>query len=94
MQLHPLEGAVESRSKISLLRALLRGSAPVSAREAARLAGITHAGALRALDHLAALGLVDRTETPGQHLDVINREDELVTRGLAPLFEAEQERVR
>jgi predicted nucleotidyltransferase len=93
MLFRPLDAVLGSQSKVGLLRALLQSSAPVSAREAARLAGLAHSGALRALDDLVELGVVNRTETPGQHLYTINSESELVEQGLGPLFTAERGRV-
>jgi predicted nucleotidyltransferase len=93
MLLRPLDAILGSQSKVALLRALLQTGTPVSAREAARLAGIAHSGALRALDDLVELGVVDRTETPGQHLYTINFQSDLVKNGLGPLFAAEHGRV-
>jgi predicted nucleotidyltransferase len=93
MLLRPLDAVLGSHSKVALLRVLLRTASPVSAREAARLAGLAHSGALRALNDLVQLGVVDRSETPGQHLYVANPENELVSRGLVQLFAFERERV-
>lgn len=76
-----------------MLRALLGTHAPMSAREAARQAGIAHSGALRALDDLAVLGIVERVETRAQHLYTINFRNQLVEQGLGPLFAVEHQRV-
>ncbi len=93
MLLRPLNAVLGSQSKVALLRVLLRTGFPVSAREAARLAGLAHSGALRALDDLVQMGIVGRTEMPGQHLYEINTENLLVEHGLVALFEVERGRV-
>lgn len=93
MLLRPLDGILGSQSKVALLRVLFRASAPLSAREAARAAGMAHSGALRSLADLVELGIVARTETPGQHLYVINQRNLFVELCLARLFEVERGRV-
>jgi predicted nucleotidyltransferase len=93
MLLQPLNAALSSQSKIRLLRVLLPLEDGVSAREAARLAGIPSAPALRALGDLVALGLLLRTELPTQHLYRVNRDNSLVPGGLEPLFQAERARL-
>jgi predicted nucleotidyltransferase len=91
--LQPLDRLLGSQSKVALLRVLLRVGGSVSAREAARLAGIAHSGARRALEDLTRMGVLDRVETPAQHLYAVNSSSELLQTGLAPLFEAERQRV-
>lgn len=93
MLLQPLDAALSSQSKVRLLRALLPLEDGVSAREAARLARIPSAPALRALADLVALGVLLRTELPTQHLYRINRDNSLVPEGLVPLFQAERTRL-
>lgn len=93
MLLQPLDAALSSQSKVRLLRALLPLEDGVSAREAARLAGIPSAPALRALADLVALGVLLRTELPTQHLYRVNRDNSLVPDGLEPLFDAERIRL-
>jgi predicted nucleotidyltransferase len=93
MLLRPLDRIFGSQSKVALLRVLSRTTGPVSAREAARLAGIAHSGARRALEELTQMGVVDRAETAIQHLYTISAAHELVVQGVAPLFNLEQERV-
>jgi predicted nucleotidyltransferase len=68
-----LDEILGRRSKVRLLRALGPLDRPVSGREAARLAGLSHR-AITALDELAALGVVIRREAAGQHLYTFNRE--------------------
>jgi predicted nucleotidyltransferase len=94
MLLRPLDAALSSQSKVRLLRALLPLEEGVSAREAARLAGVPQPPALRALNDLVELGILHRAELTSQHLYTVNREEELVRDGLMPLFGAEQKRVR
>jgi Fic family protein len=78
MLLQPLNAVLSSQSKVRLLRALLPLEDGVSAREAARLAGIPSAPALRALADLVALGVLHRTELASQHLYRVNRENSIV----------------
>lgn len=94
MLLRPLDACLSSQSKVRLLRALLPLEDAVSAREAARLARIALAPALRALADLVALAVLRRTELARQHLYTVNHQNPLVREGLIPLFEAERARVR
>ncbi|CAN5758296.1 hypothetical protein BH23GEM6_BH23GEM6_24750 [soil metagenome] len=76
------------------MRALLSMQEAVSAREAARLAGVAHPPALRALGDLTTLGVLRRVELSSQHLYTVRHGNHLVRNGLVPLFEAERQRVR
>ena len=78
------------RSKVRLLRALIPLEQPVSGREAARRAGLSHR-AIVSLDDLSALGLIKRRETAGQHLYSFNGEHALAP-AVAELFEADNKR--
>jgi predicted nucleotidyltransferase len=89
MLFEPLNEILGSRSKVRLLRALGPLDRPVSGREAARLAGLSHR-AITALDELAALGVVIRREAAGQHLYTFNREHVLAN-AIQHVF-AEEER--
>jgi predicted nucleotidyltransferase len=91
--LDPLDAVLSSRSKVRLLRTLLATSRPLSGREAARLAGVGRVPAARSLDELAALGIVARGATSNQYLYEINRANQIVQRGLIPLYGAERERL-
>lgn len=84
-----LDEILGSRSKVRLLRALGPLDRPVSGREAARLAGLSHR-AITALDELAALGVVIRREAAGQHLYTYNQEHVLAN-AIRHVF-AEEER--
>lgn len=94
MLLRPLDAILSSQSKVRLLRALLPLEDGVSAREAARLAGVAFPPALRALADLSALGVLHRAELRTQHLYTVAHDNALVRNGLVPLFEIERERVR
>jgi predicted nucleotidyltransferase len=89
MLFEPLDEILGRRSKVRLLRALGPLDRPVSGREAARLAGLSHR-AITALDELAALGLVIRREAAGQHLYTFNR-DHVLALAIQHVF-AEEER--
>lgn len=91
--LDPLDAVLSSRSKVRLVRTLLTTSRPLSGREAARLAGVGRVPAARSLDELAALGIVLRGATSNQYLYEINRANQIVQRGLIPLYGAERERL-
>ena len=90
--LTPLDTILGSAAKVRLLRALLPLDRPVSGREAARLAGLSHRAVL-ALDELAALGVLERRTTAGGHTNLygVNRSHALVP-AIVALFEAERER--
>lgn len=90
MLLEPLDEVFGRRSNVRLLRALSPLERQVSGREAARLAGLSHR-AIRSLDDLAALGLLDRQETAGQNLYAFNRSHALAG-VIVDLFEAERRR--
>jgi hypothetical protein len=65
--LQPLDQILGTRAKICLLRALIPLKRPASGREAARLAGVSHQ-AIRSLNELVAVGVLNRQDTAGQHL--------------------------
>jgi predicted nucleotidyltransferase len=90
MLFDPLNHILGTRNKVRLLRALAPLTRPVSGREAARLAGVSRQ-ALRALDELAATGIVHRQETAGQHLYTFNHETRLAP-AVLQLFDAERQR--
>lgn len=89
--LTPLDYILGTTAKVRLLRALLPLDSPATGREAERLAGVSHPSAARALDDLAALGVLNRTATQAAHLYRINREHDLVPL-LESLFERESAR--
>ncbi|MHB8873185.1 MAG: nucleotidyltransferase domain-containing protein [Myxococcaceae bacterium] len=92
MFFEPLDVILGARSKVRLLRALTPLSRPVSGREAARLAGVSHI-AIGALDELVHLRVVDRREAAGQNLYTFNR-GHVLGPVLVQLFEEERQRVK
>jgi predicted nucleotidyltransferase len=72
MLLDPMDSILGTRTKVRLLRALVPLERPVSGREAARLAGVSHI-ALGSLEELAEAGVLNREETSGQHLYTFDR---------------------
>lgn len=91
---HPLDAVLGSVSKIKLLRALLPLDRPVSLREAARLAGISPPAAMRPLDDLVKMGILELRTATSQHLYTVNRQHVIVRDGLVPCFTSELERMR
>lgn len=90
MLFEPLDHVIGTRNKVRLLRALTPLDRPVSGREAARLAGVSHY-AIGALDELAAVGLVCRQEAAGQNLYRFDRRSRLAAQ-VEALFEGERQR--
>lgn len=85
----PLDQALNSTSKIRLLRLLIEQDRTVSAREAARLTGMSRTAILVAIEDLNELGLIQREESGRQFLCRANREHKLIRFALVPLFQAE-----
>lgn len=85
-----LDDILGTKAKVRLLRALLGRDGPVSGRQAARLAGIAQNTAVRALDELAEVGVVEREVSPAEHHFTVNRRHYLVKHGLTPLYRAEE----
>jgi predicted nucleotidyltransferase len=81
MLFNPLDDLLGTTTKVRLLRALVPLNRPVSGREAARLAGVSHI-ALRALEELGSAGILNQGEATGQHLFTFNRRHHL-----APVIE-------
>jgi predicted nucleotidyltransferase len=85
----PLDFILARPSAVRLLRVLEPLESPVSAREAARRAGLTHA-ATSVLDQLRAVGILLRRETPAQHLYAYNH-SHVLAGAIARLFHHERE---
>ena len=71
-------------SHISVLRILMNTTRPLSGREIARLAHMTHRSCLRALTRLEYIGFVNRNRGGRDHLFTINREHRSVARRNSP----------
>lgn len=85
----PLDEALNSTSKIRLLRLLIEQDRTVSAREAARLTRMSNPAILGAIADLAELGLIVREQSGRQFLCRANYAHKLVEIALKPLFAAE-----
>ncbi|MDO8987639.1 MAG: hypothetical protein Q7V14_05395 [Coriobacteriia bacterium] len=89
---YPLDYALGSAAQVRLLRVLLMHvGVPLSVSESARLAGLTPAGARRALDRLRVAGFVRRGGS-GHASTYVVRDDAVGMRALAQAFEEEQTR--
>jgi DNA-binding MarR family transcriptional regulator len=89
---YPLDYALGSQAQVRLLRVLLlHMSVPLSVSESARLAGLTAAGARRALNRLRVAGFVRRVGS-GHAPTYAVRDDAAGIRALAQAFEEEQTR--
>lgn len=89
---YPLNHALGSEAQVRLLRVLLMHvSTPLSVSDAARFAGLTAAGARRALDRLRVAGFVRRVGSGHTPLYAV-RDDAVGMRALAQAFEDEQVR--
>ena len=85
----PLDTALNSQSKLRILRLLIEQDRTVSAREASRLTGMSLPAIRGALESLVKAGLVDREISGRQFLCRANRQHLLVVQILAPLFASE-----
>ena len=85
----PLDDVLGSKSKVRILRLLVEQDRTVSAREAARLTGMSLPPILAAIDDLTGLGLISREESGNQFLCRANREHQLYKTALKELFAAE-----
>lgn len=90
----PLNDILGTRSKVSVLRELVRRDEPVTGREAARLAHLSHGSAQDALQELLELGVVRRREGGRAHLYRLNREHYLVQHALEALFRTERRSIQ
>lgn len=89
---YPLDYALGSEAQVRLLRVLLmHTSVPLSVSDSARLAGLTAAGARRALDRLRVAGFVRRVGS-GHTPTYAIRDDAVGIRALTQAFEEEQTR--
>jgi predicted nucleotidyltransferase len=77
------------RGRIAILRLLAGETSSLTGTQIAELTGLTHAGATRALDHLAGLGIVSRRRVGRAVLNELERESILVRTIVLPALEAE-----
>lgn len=86
----PLDEILGSRARLCTLRCLWLASEPLSAREIARRAALSHTGVQAALRHLSAQDVVWPASDPTGTRWRLNPGHELITRGIVPLFESER----
>ena len=85
-----LEDVIGCKSKVLILKTLIRSDIPLSGRETARTAGVSQRAAVRSLGELTNLGIVHRDVEPERHAFSVNRNHYLVKEGLTPLFQTEE----
>ena len=91
---NPLDDVLSSRTKVALLRVLMRSPAPLNGREVARRAGVDAGHASRQLRELAQSGVV-RARDQGRVITYEIGEDASgVVASLRALFDAEGARYR
>ncbi|MBI3016019.1 MAG: nucleotidyltransferase domain-containing protein [Candidatus Tectomicrobia bacterium] len=92
MILHrPLDHIFSARSQVAVLRVLLDSAHGLTGREIARQAGMNHQACIEALTRLETLGLLRRQRGGRAHLFTINRDHELMAKGIVPLLRIERE---
>ena len=89
----PLDHIFAARSQVAVLRVLLDTAQGLTGREIARQAGMNHQACLQSLTRLEILGLVRRQRGGSTHLFALNREHELVAKGILPLLRLERDYV-
>ena len=89
---YPLDELLGSQGNIRLLRAILhKADMPLSAPDAARIAGITTQGARKALDRLIGCGIIERIGS-GRSTQYGLRKEAPLSKALINLFASEGER--
>jgi len=86
---HTIEDLLAGTGRIAVLRALAAAPGPLTGRQVASLAQTSHAGAMRVLDRLVAMGVVLRTPVGRAFLHELDRDNAVVSAIVVPLFEAE-----
>ena len=86
---HILEDLLAGTGRIGVLRVLFGSTRPLTGRQIASLAGMSHAGAMRVLDRLVAMGVVLRTPVGRAFLHELDRDNAVVSTIVVPLFDAE-----
>lgn len=88
--IHTLEDLLAGTGRIAVLRALVSADAPLTGRQVAGVAGLSHAGATRVLSRLHAAGLVARRPVGRAMLHQLQSDHPVVKDLVLPLFEAER----
>lgn len=87
----PLDWLFSVPSHIGVLRAVKDAPDGMSGRALARAAGLNHEACRMAVARLETIGVLTRIVSERTQLVRLNRESELVNRGLLPLFRTEAE---
>lgn len=78
------------QGRTAILRLLAAQTSPLTGREVAQLTGLSPAGAARALEHLAGLGIVTRRRVGQAVTHELQRDNVLVQSIVLPALSAEQ----
>jgi predicted nucleotidyltransferase/predicted transcriptional regulator len=87
----PLDHIFSARSQVAVLRVLLDSAHGLTGREIARQAGMNHQACIEALTRLETLGLLRRQRGGRAHLFTLNRDHELIAKGIVPLLRLERD---
>ncbi|TPW21088.1 MAG: hypothetical protein FD126_1040 [Elusimicrobia bacterium] len=87
----PLDWLFAAPSHIGVLRAIKDSPEGMSGRAVARAAGLNHEACRMAIARLETIGVITRVFSDRTQFIRLNRANELVIRGLLPLFRAEAE---
>jgi len=88
--IHTLEDLLAGSGRIAVLRALVFAGGPLTGRQVARAAGLSHAGATRILGRLHETGFVTRQAVGRAMLHELDRDTAAVRDLVLPLFQAER----
>jgi len=89
-----IEDVLGSRGRVAVLRVLANVDVPLSIRQIASQAGLSHAAAGDALDSLVNAGVVGATEAGRSRVHWLERRSIAVRDLILPVFEAESEQSR
>jgi len=89
MNTYHAEDILGSRARVAVLRVLTRVSVPLSIRQVARQAGLSHVAASETLGRLVGMGLVADSQAGRSRVHWLERRNILVREIVLPLFAAE-----
>ncbi len=92
--IHNLEDLLAGPGRIGVLRALAEAERPLTGRQVAAVAGLSHAGATRVLTRLSGAGLVSRVSAGRAMLHELDRTNSVVVGLVLPLVDAERKLLR
>lgn len=88
---NPLDVLLGAPVRVAILRTLVGTRTELTGGEAARLAGVSWPQAIEALKKFVEAGIVTRRRAGGGGLYRLNRDAEIVRKGLVPLFSTEND---